>query len=1393
MMKKLTVAVTTAAMTVLSVPTAVQASDIEIYQAAKQGSTTLMFMIDVSGSMTSEHNNSVVAAGACDLPKIVTDEIPRIANQLGNLLTDNVFPRLSISRKSIPITVSGVTYNKNQCRYNNQDYDDRMSKVKEAMLDVLAGNNSKNIKPIADNVVIGFSTLGANNGLNVRAGAEAYNHGTILVPARPLSEVINGKTQRQILIETIAKLEASSATPTARSFAETVAYMMGTTSVPTQTYRVNNVKGWVSTQRARNGNYYYLDCLANNDAGECSTWGSAVRSDKSNLNYLTQGTTRGVTWTIGGIHGYRYVNATPTEVFTPNGFSKSVESSKTVTKDKYLAPRSLTNQIERLKNEQIDDRECSGQGVYVLTDGVPTNDAHSKYLMRSAINDSSFTCADETGSTFECTEKLSTIILDKDNPSNPSKVSIKTAVVGFGGDFADSQLTKWNPPVKPQQATATQLADYKAKYEKYRTDYINDLTRQIGVMPVGTQAEQERRMVFQAAKWGAVGRGGWYSGNSSQDVVDSIQNFLNSLDADIPDLTTGAPIIPQDPLNRLIIRPEAYYGALSPKPHSTQRVWAGNMNKYALENGVIVDATRQKAFDEKGVLNAFAQSLWTGGSLRNLPLGRKADGDRATLRKVFTDRKNNANTNALTQVTLDSLFSGGIFANDTKRVEWLNLLGYNVTAVPNTIGALPTAELRQLGATLHSTPIMLTQEGVAETQADTDLQTEFGNYITNQDKARVDALLNEKVLSVTEAENIKKDLAKVIEEQDSTTNNTKLINKDTKQELSATDPLRELVEEYGLYVSEEQKARVDEILKRLTETPKYSQAEIEDIQNRLSQFAKRVDRKDYMMYGSTQGVLHIVDAKTGVEKLAFVPNDMLEKQADAFKSFETVKAAKNGDIYYGIDAPWTAYTQYIEKPNSPGVFTVKDTNFNPDRDQNFNDNGLQWVYGGLRMGGRSYYALDLSDIDNPKLKFSILPDKAAANTPLSYMGQSWSKPTLGYINWYGQQKLVMIVGGGYDPEFEKSDYSPNKPTGSAITKGAGVYIFDAHKGDLLWWSSVNATTKNAQKEAAVKHNDLRYSVVSQINAMDLTNDGLIDALYFGDLGGQAFRIDIDNVNANSTSGTPFKVTKIFEDRQQENVPRFYGMPSVSVHSADDGLFAAVSFTSGDNSSPLAGKDIKGNTDTKTAQDATYVFYDNDVLRDMFATNFKSNNATASTVFAPLSLASGTPLKSANGKSYNIGWKYTYPAENLGQFKGLGRTLSLSNILLTTIYDRDGEGLGGQCGAGVRGDTRLYNFCLPFGNCTEEVHGFSSATMTAPAFSKVGPGISGASLYSDINGNNNSNSNNDKKNILSFTSSSADKKCKENPHLCETICVNKPEACTWDNSAHFYKLHWYESR
>src|SRR5690606_5905439 len=138
---------------------------------------------------------------------------------------------------------------------------------------------------------------------------------------------------------------------------------------------------------------------------------------------------------------------------------------------------------------------------------------------------------------------------------------------------------------------------------------------------------------------------------------------------------------------------------------------------------------------------------------------------------------------------------------------------------------------------------------------------------------------------------------------------------------------------------------------------------------------KSKDRKDYVLFGTTQGLLHVVDAESGIEKFAFLPKEMAEKQYELFKL--NAGAWKNGKdaLYYGVDGEWTAHTVYVSKDD--GTLTVdgviRDVAGGLEGEKE-NLQGKQWVYGGLRMGGRSYYALDLTNIGDsnsykPKIKF----------------------------------------------------------------------------------------------------------------------------------------------------------------------------------------------------------------------------------------------------------------------------------------------------------------------------------------------------------------------------------------------------------------------------------------
>ncbi|MEK5760674.1 hypothetical protein, partial [Acinetobacter variabilis] len=90
-------------------------------------------------------------------------------------------------------------------------------------------------------------------------------------------------------------------------------------------------------------------------------------------------------------------------------------------------------------------------------------------------------------------------------------------------------------------------------------------------------------------------------------------------------------------------------------------------------------------------------------------------------------------------------------------------------------------------------------------------------------------------------------------------------------------------------------------------------------------------------------------------------------------------------------------------------------------------------------------------------------------------------------------------------------------------------------------ASKNATQSSATTTSGViglRDDNLKYSVVSEIRTIDRDADGLADHLYFGDLGGQVFRIDINNQASTigSFAKTPRRLLNL---NAAEKSPRFY--------------------------------------------------------------------------------------------------------------------------------------------------------------------------------------------------------------------------------------------------------------
>lgn len=463
-------------------------------------------------------------------------------------------------------------------------------------------------------------------------------------------------------------------------------------------------------------------------------------------------------------------------------------------------------------------------------------------------------------------------------------------------------------------------------------------------------------------------------------------------------------------------------------------------------------------------------------------------------------------------------------------------------------------------------------------------------------------------------------------------------------------------------------------------------------------------RDDYLVFGSAEGLLHVVNADTGVEKLAFLPNEMLEnsKQRKAFTGNGLEGHDSFSNMQYGVDGPWTAYTEYVWNSKDNKLTVGKSTTDAVcTKDGVFTGAcGKQYLYGGLRMGGRSYYALDLNDLAAPKLKFYIDPASGRVYSDaypggksfdaIKNMGQSWSKPTIAWINWQGKRKLVMFVGGGYDAGgtdgnsnnggYELANYNQTNK------RGAGVYMFDAENGDLLWWANNLATTSNDVSNSALNTN-MQFSVVSRINTVDRDGDGLVDHLYFGDLGGQLWRVDINNrVDAKQFASAALLLdlqSNRPADLKDTNV-RFYEAPVFSIYGYGSESLAVLSIASSNRSLPISDQ----------SAGAIFNIFDKDVTQVSFTT--RDTYTDNKNLVAYSQLPKWGALTNENKPQY--GW-YVKLSD---QQKVMDETAVINKSLYVSIYDPIAQdGRVADCSIGIQGLSSIRRYCLPYGVCEKQ--------------------------------------------------------------------------------------------
>jgi type IV pilus assembly protein PilY1 len=948
------------------------------------------------------------------------------------------------------------------------------------------------------------------------------------------------------------------------------------------------------------------------------------------------------------------------------------------------------------------DAQCSTQGVFFLTDGAPVGLRPATVLpvMRYVLDNQSFTCdnspledvyynfstakagqtsavvwngefkematlsnlirrniarndagnsgSNQSGwqnrSSWSCIGKLVSTLANQDQFTSTAKNKrIYTATVGFGPLFKKHV----NETCDGDLSYCTFNNSYTGANSVDVSNYLNALALQ----KLGNE-------IGKGDTYGTSNEiGGYKEATSGEDVQTALETFLGSVSAsNFESASFGTYVIPSDSLSST-----AYQYVFAPQfqpkisgesgvVQSTQQLWLGNLKKYKLNSvGAMVDSQGITILNDQGSIKSNSKDFWNKTNY--------TDGSDALKGGVLPQLKvPQASSGLLSQVTnVENINTRPLFMNAE-----IGASGGTVVQV-NALNKVTSKNV--LAATQKNTSATGWRQNLYQPY----LLSALGYNLT---KTYLDGMGSGNANTF--------DLAKI-------------------KALDVSRQIGGVIHSDPILVTSE--APVDDSGNVLFE--------LKDVYGNV-----KSARKDYIIFGSLQGILHMVDQGTGEEVFSFLPNEILQdsNRRDALLEVSNTQRLTTNP-YYGVDAPWTSWVDYEYTEDQNDKFYVEQAGSTSGKltyMRKFKAAQAN-IYGGLRMGGRSYYGLDVKDPANPKFLFQIDAESGlirssttgisttTANPALQAMGQSWSKPTIAKVRINNKIRNVMIVGGGYDYEVHENS---NKPASWTNDKGAGVYIFDAETGQLLW----NARYDNQSNVSTVdvKNSDLKYSVVSQIKVFDRNADGLVDNLYFGDLGGQIFRVDLNNTY--NTQITDFgRVNRLADFSAMKQ--KFYEMPALSIHEEEGARFGVISIGSGNRSFPL---NISNQYDNRI-----YVLYDKDLASNALFTSgyVKTANITENDLIQWDNISS-TNIADLRTKTKK-GWYYILRSTKAGQletvntgtvkaFNGYSVVANTSKYsdLYVSLYNpkHSSTQQPNACSGGITGASVVTKFCLPYGIC-----------------------------------------------------------------------------------------------
>ncbi len=301
-------------------------------------------------------------------------------------------------------------------------------------------------------------------------------------------------------------------------------------------------------------------------------------------------------------------------------------------------------------------------------------------------------------------------------------------------------------------------------------------------------------------------------------------------------------------------------------------------------------------------------------------------------------------------------------------------------------------------------------------------------------------------------------------------------------------------------------------------------------------------RKRVIVAGANDGFLRFFDAGTwqtgatpptydkgtGAEIVGFMPYATRQVAKD-------IPIDAGGRNVYGVDSS----------------ASVADVWFYTSASANGPSDGTGWqswrtiAMGGLRQGGKSYYALDITNPGSVTCPSPAsggmypcylweFPREDATGGIVDYMGQTWSEPVIVKIRVNptinspnattpGYDRWVAIVGLGYSPESDPNDDAAYDVLG---TEGRGIAIIDLKTGRVLAEKKFDPTGSNSSTNPASfvysssnPERAMHYAMTASPGVFDLDFDGYADVIYMPDLGGNIWKWVISEIGQDPINGS----------------------------------------------------------------------------------------------------------------------------------------------------------------------------------------------------------------------------------------------------------------------------------